>query len=87
MVRWIQLRSSCPLRPDIDKAVLPWVAFEPLMAAPELVTSLPMPSSPVPRRHRMEIKACEQIGSEIGHSLNVSVILYKREPNCRASWQ
>ena len=26
-------------------------------------------------RHRMKIKACEQIGPEIGHSLSVSPIL------------
>ena len=36
-----------------------------------------------PRRHRMKIKACEQIGPEIGHALSVSLVLRQRERNSR----
>jgi hypothetical protein len=31
--------------------------------------------SGAPRRHRMKIKACEEIGPEIGHALSVSLVL------------
>jgi len=43
--------------------------------------------SGAPRRHRMKIKACEEIGPEIGHSVSVSQILQLRESNSRASWR
>jgi hypothetical protein len=33
------------------------------------------------RRHRMKIKACEEIGPEIGHALSVSLVLRQRERN------
>src|SRR5712672_1476240 len=39
------------------------------------------------RRHRMKIKACEEIGPEIGHSLSVSLVLRQRERNSQATWQ
>jgi hypothetical protein len=48
------------------------VVFEPLIAALELGGDA---FSGAPRRHRTKIKACEQIGPEIGHSLSVSPIL------------
>jgi hypothetical protein len=48
------------------------VVFEPLIASLELGDAV---FSGAPRRHRVKIKACEQIGPEIGHSLSVSPIL------------
>ena len=43
--------------------------------------------SGAPRRHRMKIKACEEIGPEIGHALSVSLVLRQRERNSQASWR
>jgi hypothetical protein len=48
------------------------VVFQPLIAALELGDVL---FSGAPGRHRMKIKAREQIGPEIGHALSVSPIL------------
>jgi hypothetical protein len=48
------------------------VVFEPLIASLELGDAV---FSDAPRRHRVKIKACKQIGPEIGHSLSVSPIL------------
>ena len=52
------------------------VVIQPLIAALELghVVAGALLSG-APRRHRMKIKACEEIGPEIGHSLSVSPIL------------
>ena len=44
-------------------------------------------ASGVPRWHRLGIKAREQIGPEIGHSLSVSPVLHQRERNSRTSWR
>ena len=52
------------------------VVFEPLIAALELGHVVAeVRFSGTPRRHRVKIKACEQIGPEIGHYLSVSPIL------------
>ena len=48
------------------------VVFEVLIAALELGDAL---FSGALRRRRMKIKACEQIGPEIGHASSVSLIL------------
>src|SRR3954451_12393868 len=48
------------------------VVFQALIASLEIGDNL---FSGAPRRHRMEIKAREQIGPEIGHALSVSPIL------------
>jgi hypothetical protein len=50
------------------------MVIQALIAALELVYAL---VSDAPRRHRVEIKAREQIGPEIGHTFSVSVILLK----------
>ena len=52
------------------------VVFEPLIAALELGHVVAEARfSGAPARHSVRIKACEQIGPEIGHSLSVSPIL------------
>jgi hypothetical protein len=69
------VRTDC--RRDLDElseelAAEHAVVFEPLIAALELGGDA---FSGAPRRHRVKIKACKQIGPEIGHSLSVSPIL------------
>jgi hypothetical protein len=48
------------------------VVIQVLIAALELGDAL-FPDAP--RRHRVKIKAVEQIGPEVGHALSVSLIL------------
>jgi hypothetical protein len=64
------------------------VVIQPLVAALELghVAAGALLSG-APRGHRTEIKACEEIGPEIGHALSVSPILRQRERNSLASWR
>ena len=75
----VLVRASCRRDSDELAEQLPAehaVVLQLLIAALELghVVAGALVSG-APRRHRMEIKAREQIGPEIGHSLSVSPVL------------